>query len=182
MKRIVMMVVAGCAIGLLTGCGVPQEEHDAKIAELNAAWEEIETLKGKSADLESLLNKERGQVRNARIELDDASKRISELTEKEAAAANALADEKGKVSKLEGDLAAAQSAVEAAKDQISELEAALAALQEETQRLQKRFTQFERNMNPSGSASTLSTAPKAGGSDKSSSERALDLLNKMGAQ
>ena len=47
MRRIVMMVMAGCMIGMLTGCGVPKEEHEAKVAELNAAWEEIETLKGK---------------------------------------------------------------------------------------------------------------------------------------
>ena len=28
-KSIAMLAVAGCAIGMLTGCGVPQDEHDA---------------------------------------------------------------------------------------------------------------------------------------------------------
>ena len=59
MRRIVMMVMAGCMVGMLTGCGVPQEEHEAKVAELNAAWEEIETLKGKIAELEDSLKTER---------------------------------------------------------------------------------------------------------------------------
>ena len=36
-KAIVMMAVAGCAVSMLTGCGVPKEEHEAKLAELNTA-------------------------------------------------------------------------------------------------------------------------------------------------
>ena len=104
MRKIIMMVMAGCMIGMLMGCGVPKEEHEAKVAELNAAWEEIETLKGKLDDTETLLKKEQGKVRNSQIELDDASKRVAELTEKEAATSTALADEMDKTAALETDL------------------------------------------------------------------------------
>lgn len=190
MKRIVMMLVAGCVIGLLTGCGVPQEEHDAKVAELNDAWEEIETFKGKVADLESVLKKEQGKVRNNRIELDDAAKRIADLNEKEAAAAKALADEKSKAVEFESDLAAAKSATDMAKDQTREVEAALAALQDEFDALQNRFDQLKKNMlsfGEEGSApapaapKAAQVAPKADdGAPSSDSKSAMDLLDDMG--
>jgi len=185
-----MMVMAGCMIGMLTGCGVPQEEHDAEVAELNAAWEEIETLKGKIADTESLLKAEQGKVRNNRIELDDASKRITELNEKEASTAKALADEKGKSAGLESDLAAAKSATEMAKDQIGELEAALAELQAEYDNLQNRFDQLKKNMlSFGGEASIPAEAPKAApapkgddaapGSDSGSAKSLLDDMSTL---
>ena len=182
MKRIIMMAAAGCAVGMLTGCGVPQEEHDAKIAELNSAWAEIETLKGSVTDLESLLKAEKGKTRNSRIELDAASKRITELTAKEAAAANALADEKGKISELESQLAAATSATGMAEDRTTEAEAALAALQVEYDKLQARFDQFQKNMRSLSGASTPAAAPKTDGSAKSDSETALNLLDEMSMQ
>ncbi len=192
MKRIVMMVVAGCAMGLLTGCGVPQEEYDAKIGELNAAWAEAETLKGKITDLESLLKAEQGKVRSTRIELDDAEKRITELTEKDAAAAKALADEKGKVSGLESDLAAAESAKGMAEDRSSEAETALAVLQGNYDKLLADFEQFKKNIRSLGgeefipAASTpVAAAPEAApevDDGESTPESALDILDDMDMQ
>jgi len=184
MKRIAMVMVAGSVVALLAGCGVPKEEHAAKIAELNAAWAEIETLKGSVADTESLLKAEKGKIRNTRIELDDATRSITELTEKEAATATALADEKGKVSKLESDMAAAKSATGMAEDRASEVETARVVLQGEYDKLKADFEQFKKNMRALGApvpaAPAPAPAPEADdGSTKSHSETALDLLNDM---
>ncbi|MEN8255132.1 MAG: hypothetical protein ABFR33_06640 [Verrucomicrobiota bacterium] len=178
MKRVMMMVVAGCAMGLLTGCGVPQEEYDAKIGELNAAAAEAETLNGEIADLKSLLKAEQGKFNSKRIDLDGAEKRIAELEKKEAAAAKALADEKGKVSQLESDLAAAKSAKGMAQDKASELEAALAGLQGKYDKLVADFEQFKKNMRSLGAPVPASPAPAADDGE-SSSKTALDILDDM---
>ena len=47
-KSIAMLAVAGCAIGMLTGCGVPQDEHDAI----------VEAMAKKDADLAARLMEE----------------------------------------------------------------------------------------------------------------------------
>jgi len=193
MRRIVMMLMAGGMIGMLTGCGVPKEEHEAKIAELNAAWEQNETLKAKISDTESLLKAEQGKVRSTGNELADAAKRIQELNEKEAATASALASEKGKTAALESDLAAAKSATGMANDEISKLEAALAKLQGEYDSLQNRFNQLKKNMLSFGGEASIpaekpmvdaapqtAAAPAAdAGTSKSSSQTAADLLDAM---
>lgn len=178
MKTIAMMIAAGCAVTILTGCGVPQEEHDAKIAELNTAWAEIEALNGSVADKESLLKAEQKKVKSARIELDESSKRISGLQEKEAQMASVLADEKAKVEELENDVSSAQSAKAMAQDRTGEVEVELADLQEEYQKLQSRFDQFEKNMRALDGASSSRVSDP----NKSDSEVALDLLNEMSVQ
>ena len=190
MRKIIMMVMAGCMIGMLTGCGVPKKEHEAKVAELNAAWEEIETLKGRLDDTETLLKKEQGKVRNSQIELDDASKRVAELTEKEAATSTALADEMDKTAALETDLVAAMAAIGMANDQIGELEAALAKLQGEYDSLLNRFNELKKNMLSLGGEVPMAdvepkaaAAPKADeGAPKSNSKTAADLLDEMGME
>lgn len=181
MKRIIMTVAAGCAMGLLTGCGVPQEEYDAKIGELNTAWAETETLKGKIADFESLLKAEQQKFNSKRIELDAAEKRISDQKEKDAAAAKALANEKGKVSELESDLAATKSAKGMAEDRSNEAEDALAVLQGKYDKLLADFDQFKKNMRALGASVPAASAPEA---DKgnSSSKTALDILDDMDMQ
>jgi SMC interacting uncharacterized protein involved in chromosome segregation len=189
MRRIAMMVMAGCVIGMLTGCGVPQEEHDAKVAELNTAWEKIETLKSEVADKESELKAEKANVLNGQLDLDAAKKSFEELTEKNAATTEALADEKGRVTALESDLAAAKSATGMAKDRISEVEAALAKLQSEYDHLQNRFDQLKKNMLSFGSGAAIpaeepkAAAPEASASDTlPASETAAGLLDEMGMQ
>lgn len=187
MRRVVMLAVTACVLGMLTGCGVPQEEYDAKIAELNDAWGEIDTLKGKVADFESLLKAEKSKVRSTRIELDDASKRIKELTAQEAASATALAEEKGKVAELESDLASAKSATGMAKDRASEIEDAMAALQAEYDALKARFDQYVKNMRALGGEPPAEVdAPVAVSAEKESagsgSASALDILDDMSMQ
>jgi len=181
-KTIAMMVAVGCAATILTGCGVPQEEYDAKVTALDTAMKDIETLKGKNADLESLLNSEKSKVRNTRIELDNATKRIATLKKAEAAAASALADEKSKVVALESKVSSVQAALANAQAKTADTENALSALQAEYEKLKKRFESLQKNMNalrapkvaaPKKAAPAPAPVPTA---EKS----ALDVLNEMG--
>jgi len=181
-KTIAMMVAVGCAATILTGCGVPQEEYDAKVAALDTAMKDIEGLKGKKADLESLLNSEKSKVRNTRIELDNATKRIATLKKAEAAAASALADEKSKVVSLEGKVSSAQAALASAQTLTADAESALVALQAEYEKLLKRFESMQKNMNalsapPKKAAPARVSAPAPAPTAEKS---ALDVLNDMG--
>lgn len=181
MKSIAMMMVSGCALVMLTGCGVKQELFDAKVGELNTAWAEIETLKGKITDLESLLNAEKAKVQTGRIELDDATQRITAGQKKEAETASALADEKAKVIGLEKQIATAKTATASAQEATASVEAELATLQEEHKKLQVRFDQFETNMKALDTARNPVSAPKAVAPSKPVAEKsALDILNDMG--
>jgi DNA repair exonuclease SbcCD ATPase subunit len=176
LKRIAMMVAAGCVISLMTGCGVPQEEHDAKVGELNTAWAEIDNLNGKVTDLEALLKTEQGKVRTARIELDDAVERLQAAQQKEAVATKALAAEKSKTSSLERKVSSSKSSVMRAEERTSEVEAQLAELTVKYKEIQRRFEQFENNLKTlDGVAAPVAPAY----SPETSSKSALDLLNEM---
>jgi DNA repair exonuclease SbcCD ATPase subunit len=178
LKRIVMMALAGCAIGLLTGCGVPQEEHDAKVAELNTAWAEIDNLNGKITDLESLLKAEQAKVRTARIELDDAAERLQAAQKKEAEAIKELNAEKSKVSSLERKVSSANASVMQANERTSEVEAELAELMQKYNDIKRRFEQFEKNLKTLDGMASPSASP-APSSSATGSKSALDLLNEM---
>ena len=184
-KRIATLVAAGCALGMLTGCGVPEEEHNAMIAQLTAERAESEDqLNGKIADLESVVKSEKAKVRTARIELDDASERIKGLQTKSAETASALAAEKSKASKLESELASAKSATMAAQDQAVEAENKYNTLDVEYQELKRRFEMFQSNMSSLNSASTPSASSPATSSGSSApmsdSDAAKKLLEEMG--
>jgi chromosome segregation ATPase len=192
-KAMAMMVAAGCAVGMLTGCGIPEEEHNAKIAELNTAWQEIESLKGKNTDLDSLFNSEKAKLRTARIELEDTITRLKGSQKKEAVTASALASEKSTVAGLEKEVSSAKSATMRAKEETVEVEATLVALEEEHDALQVRFDQFNRNMQALSGAPTETAAPVVVVEELTLEEMvaeqaptkpktALDLLNEMGAQ
>ncbi len=178
MKKMAVVLAVSCAVTMLTGCGVPQEEHDAKVAELNTAWAEIEGLKGKVADLESVLEKEKARVRAYRIELDDASQRIKGLQTSEAKTASALADEKVKVASLESEVVSSKSAMVASQDMAIELEAELAELKDEYETLQRRFDQFNNNMKALNGTTTQNTMDPS----LSDAEAAMELLDQMSDQ
>ncbi len=178
-QAIAMMAVVGCAVTMLTGCGIPKEEHQAVVDDLNAKMAEIETLKGNVAALDSKLDAEKSKVRKAGIELENAAERLTKSKAAVAEASSALASETAKVNRLEGDLSSEKSKVVSAQQNADEVATDLADLQTAYKVLQARWKQFEDNLNTlddtvgPGKAS----APAAGG-DKS----ALDLLNEMGAQ
>ncbi|MEE9368440.1 MAG: hypothetical protein V3V05_06205 [Pontiella sp.] len=179
-KRVVMMVAAGCALGMLTGCGIPKEEHNAMIAQLTAERAESEDqLNGKIADLESTVKSEKAKVRTSRIELDDASDRIKGLQIKSAETASTLAAEKSRASKLESDLTSSKSSALAAQDQALEAENKYSTLDVEYQELKRRFEMFQSNMSSLNSASG-SPAPSGSSAPMSDSDAAKKLLEEMG--
>ncbi len=185
-RKIAMMVAAGCAMGILSGCGIPEEEHNAMIAQMTSERAESEDqLNGKIADLESVVKSEKAKVRTARIELDDASERIKGLQQKSAETSKALATEKSKVSSLESELSSSKSAALAAQDQAVEAENKYSTLDVEHQELKRRFEMFQANMSSLNSASTPASTPSASGgapagsAPKSDADTAKSLLNEM---
>jgi len=179
-KTIAMMMAAGCAVAMLTGCGVPQEDFDAKVAELATAGAEIEALNVKLADKESLLDAERSKSSNANAKLAAANKSNVALKTKEAQTASSLVDEKAKVARLETDVASAQSATASAREQTREVETELDELQEDYQTLQNRFDQFEKNMKALDTPRVV--APAVAAPVASETKSALDVLNDMSVQ
>ena len=63
MRKIYNNLFLLLALCLLAGCGVPQEEHDAMILQLQSEKTEIETsLNEKIAELESIVKAEKAKV------------------------------------------------------------------------------------------------------------------------
>ncbi len=186
-KAIAMMVAAGCAMGLMTGCGVPQEDHDAIVAEMDAKFKKSEAeLNGKLADQDSLLKAEKAKVRTSRIELDDATEQIKVFKQQAATAAAALTEEKAKVLQLEGALAAAKAATAVAQDLATEAESKYNTLGIEHQELKRRFEMFEKNMKSltqaPAPAAAPSTAPAAQAPAPAKSSSAMGILDMMSIQ
>ena len=177
-RTIAMMMAVGCVATFLTGCGVPQEEHDAKLAELDAAWTEIEGLKGDLTDKESLLNAEKIKVKNGTLALASATEQINVSKKKEAETASALADEKSKSLKLENAVTSAKAATARANDETASVQDELANLQGEYEKLQSRFEQYQQNMTALNSPSA---APSAG-PVTTGGATSLDILNEISAQ
>ena len=179
-KTIAMVMAVGCAAAVLSGCGVPQKDFDAKVSELNSALEQVESLKGKNADLESLLNSERSKSKDLRIELTAAAKRIAALKKAEAQAASSLADQKAQVETLDTDLTAARSALETAKERAETAEAELAKLQKKCAELEKRLEQYKRNMHSlGGSTPAPASAPVSAPTETAPAGGSLQILDEM---
>lgn len=186
-KTIAIMAAAGCMIGMLTGCGIPEEEHLGIIAELEAKHQkEVDALKVDIADLESVKKSQDSKIRTKTLELDDAVEQISTLKKQNAEAAKALAGEKEKVSVLERDLASSKSATLTAQDQLLATENKLATIEVEHEELKRRFEQFEKNMSALGTTSSAAPAKKAPEATttapKGDSASPLDILNQMSSQ
>lgn len=187
MKNVVLLLMAGMAVSVLTGCGVKKEVHEALVAQYGTATNTITVLEGQKASLEDDLIVEQKKARDLNRQLDDATKTAAELKAKEAQTASALTSEKLKVEGLQGDLAKSKSATEAAQNRGDELQAALIKLQGEYEHLMNRFYQLKKNMMAMGVAPEAvpaedfqpeEAAPAMDMSEESSS--AADLLGEMG--
>lgn len=189
MKKLVMLLVAGSAIGMLTGCGIPEEEHNMIIDGIKAQHqEEVEKLNGTIADKDVIIKNEKAKVRQTRIELDDATERIKGLQQKNAETSKSLATEKSKAAKLESELKTSKSQTAAAQDSATEAENKYSTLDVEYQELKRRFEMFQKNMSalstppaaepaasaPAGGASAPAEAPKT------DAQKASSLLDQMG--
>jgi chromosome segregation ATPase len=139
-KSIAMLVAAGCAIGMLTGCGVPQKEHDAIVAQLNAdALATEDALNITLADTQSLLEVESAKTRKLQIELNDTAERIDELKSSANELTDSLAAELSKVSQLESDLTAVKNTVASAQQATRDAENERNVMEIEKQETQRRF-------------------------------------------
>lgn len=146
-KSIATMLIAGCAIGMLTGCGVPQEEHDAIVAQLNADHEQVvNDLKTKLADAESLLNAEKDRARNLTNDLRDSTALNDELKGSVKELKTSLSSANSQVSSLESQLASAKASVSSAQQMTADAQNDASAARMEAQETQRRFDELIANL------------------------------------
>ncbi|MDF7825782.1 hypothetical protein P4B35_17265 [Pontiellaceae bacterium B12227] len=188
MKKLAMLLASGFAIGMLTGCGIPEEEHNMIIDGINTEHQkEVDKLKGDIADKETIIKNEKAKVRQNRIELDDATERIQGLQQKSAETSKALASEKSKVAKLESELKTSKSRTAAAQDDAMEAENKYSTLDVEYQELKRRFEMFQKNMSAISEPAPAAAEPAASVMDdfpadtapQSDAQKASSLLDQM---
>jgi myosin heavy subunit len=151
------------AILVVTGCGVPQEEHDAAVAQLQAERAEVEsTLSGKISDLESVVKSEKAKGKSIRLQLESSERKLRESQKKAISAAKDAAKVKAQVTSLERDVSRAESASDRVQDQLSAVQEQLTSSESERDELQRRLDMLMNNM--SGLSNTGSF-PTPGASD-----------------
>jgi chromosome segregation ATPase len=139
-KSIAMLAVAGCAIGMLTGCGVPQDEHDAIVAQLNAEAQASEdALNAKLAETEADLTAELAKTSKLEVEIQDTVARMDELKLAAEEAGELLVAEQEKVTQLKADLAAVTATVDASHQQALDAENERDLMEMEKIETQRRF-------------------------------------------
>lgn len=185
MKKMAMLLAAGCAIGMLTGCGIPEEDHLAIIDGIKAEHQaEVDKLNGTIADRDDVIKSEKAKARQMRIELDDASERITDLQQKSAETSKALATEKSQVASLESQLKTANAKTAAAQDDAMDAENKYNTLDVEYQEVKRRFEMFQKNMSalstPEKPAAAPAAAPSAMEEPATDSQKASSLLDQMG--
>lgn len=188
MKKIAMLLVTGCAIGMLTGCGIPEEEHNMIIQDLETQHaEEVNKLNSEIAAQKDLVKNEKAKVRSSRIELDDATERIKGLQQKSAETSKALAAEKSKIAGLESGLKSSNAKLAATEERATEAETSYSTLDVEYQELKRRFEMFQKNMSSLGGNAPAASAPSsttssipASSEPKTDATKASSLLDQMG--
>ena len=139
-KSIAMLVAASCAIGILTGCGVPKKEHEAIVAELTANAQAAEdALNAELNETKSSLDAEQAKTAKLQIEVNDSVERIAELKSAADELTESVAAEQSKVAQLESDLAAVQATVAAANQATLDAENERDLMELEKQETQRRF-------------------------------------------
>ena len=139
-KSIAMLAVAGCAIGMLTGCGVPQDEHDAIVAQLNAEAQASEdALNAKLAETQADLTAELAKTSKLEVEIQNTVARIDELKLAADEVNGLLVAEQDKVAQLEADLAAVTATVDSSHQQALDAEAQRDLMEREKVETQRRF-------------------------------------------
>lgn len=195
-KSIAMLAVAGCAIGMLTGCGVPQDEHDAIVAQLNAEAQASEdALNATLAETQADLKSELAKTSKLQIEIQDTASRMDELKLAAEESSDLLAAEESKVSQLKADLAAVEATVGASRQQALDAEKQRDLMEMEKIETQRRFDMLRaalmdlNNKNPEDLGIKLivddmngvapSAAPAESAPAASDSESVQGLLDEM---
>jgi uncharacterized phage infection (PIP) family protein YhgE len=190
-KSIATMLAAVCAIGMLTGCGVPQDEHDAIIAKLNADHDAIVAdLSTKLADTASLLNAEKDRSRNLNNSLSDSTVLNDELKASINELKSSLANADTEISALESQLESAKASIKSAQAMAADAQNDAATARMEAEETQRRFNELIANLirlnkiKPEDVGfDNLSTAPAPSmdmGSGEGASSDAASLLDEMG--
>ncbi|MBN2163685.1 MAG: hypothetical protein JXR25_07430 [Pontiellaceae bacterium] len=146
-KSIAMLAVAGCAIGMLTGCGVPQEEHDAIVAQLNSEHQmELDKVNTELQDTKSLQKAAEDSVRSLRADLRDSTALNDELKETNKSLKGELADVRSDISSLESQLKSAKASIQSAQAMASDAESERATMEMEARETQRRFDELILNL------------------------------------
>jgi len=187
MKKIAMLLVTAGTIGMLTGCGIPEEEHNMIIQNLETEHTaKVDQLNSALAEQKDLLEKEQAKVRSTRIELDDATERIKDLQQKSAEMTKAVAAQKTKMSGLAAELKSVNAKLAAAQERATTAETEYSTLDVKYQELERRFEMFKKNIGSIGNqaGSTASPAepstPEASSEPKTDADKASSLLDQMG--
>ena len=148
MKKIYKNLFLLLTLCLLAGCGVPQEEHDAMILQLQSEKTEIETsLNEKISELDSIVKAEKAKVKSHRLEMDNAERKIKDFQTRNAQFIKDAAKTKSEITSLKRSLNRAEDARDRAEEKISEINNQLSQIQAEKNDIQFRFDQLIRNLN-----------------------------------
>jgi ABC-type transporter Mla subunit MlaD len=191
-KSIATMLAAVCAIGILTGCGVPQDEHDMIIAQINATNDAVVAdLNTKLADTESLLNAEKDRSRNLNNDLRDSTVLNDELKASIKELKGSLANADTQISALESQLESSKASIASTQAMATDAQNDAAAARMEAEETQRRFDELIANLIALNKIKpedvgfdNLSTEPAPavdmGGGGASNSD-AASLLDEMGS-
>jgi len=188
MKNISMMLMAGCVIAMLTGCGIPKEEHNAILAEMNEKYVSMEaSLNAQIDELEAKLTGEEAKSRAAEIELEGANEKLDNLKTKAAELTQSLTAANDKIGGLESTLSSTKSALNSARSTIADLEAKLSALKDAYANLEQRLEMYKKNFGtikpvaaPADAAAAVVVEEEAPAPVSEDIEKVSSLLDAMG--
>ena len=158
LSRLMLVVVL-----VVTGCGVPHEEHDAAVAQLQTERANVEaTLNGKISDLESVVKSEKAKGKSMRLQLDSTERKLRESQKKAISDAKDMAKVKAQVTSLERDVSRAESTADRMKDQISALQEQASIVEGERDELQRRLDMLMKNLRGISNSGALPDPSEAG--------------------
>ena len=133
---------------LLNGCGVPQEEHDAIVIQLQSELTDFKSdTEQRISELESIVKSEKAKVKSHRLEMDNADRKLRELQQKNADSVRDISKAKSEIISLKREIERADSAKERAQLAASKTEEELAEVEAERDDLKFRFDQLINNLN-----------------------------------
>ena len=133
---------------LLNGCGVPQEEHDAIVIQLQSELTDFKSdTEQRISELESIVKSEKAKVKSHRLEMDNADRKLRELQQKNADSVRDIAKAKSEIVSLKREIERSDSAKERAQLATSKTEEELAEVVAERDDLKFRFDQLINNLN-----------------------------------
>ena len=132
---------------IVTGCGVPQEEHDAAVAKLPSERADIESsLNDKISDLESIVKAEKAKGKSLRLQLDSTERKLKDGQKKALVAAKEAAKIKSQVTSLERDVNRAESEKSRVEEELADMEEQLSAIEIERDEAINDLEQLRNNM------------------------------------